>query len=415
MPAKMIDKLTDLAVRQAKAEAKDRKIADGRGLYLLVKSNGAKHWRMKYRFGGRERLLAIGEYPAVGLADARAARDVARRQVGDGIDPVQAKAERKVANIRAAMQTFGVVAEEWIAVRATAKGWSDGHAEQTRQALRDFVLPHLGRRPIAAITAADVREVLDRLARDGKMETLRRVRQRIGGVFAFAVATNRRTDNPVRELRELHAAPQREHFASIKVSELAAFLAALDAYGGHDSTKAIIRMILWTACRTGEIRGARAEEFNLDTGRWTIPAARMKKRRPHVVPLPSQAVALLRTLPAFGEDAEPDALAFPSPGTVDQMASENVVLQALAKMGYKGRLTGHGMRALVATALEEADYPIELVKAQLSHAKSNLTDAAYLRGIRLEQRAVMMQWWADRLSQGGAAASKTNVRPLRAA
>ena len=138
----------------------------------------------------------------------------------------------------------------------------------------------------------------------------------------------------------------------------------------------------------------------------------MKKRRPHVVPLPRQAVEMLRALPAFGLEAEPGALAFPSPGTVDQMASENVVLQALAKMGYKGRLTGHGLRALVATALEEADFSSELVKAQLSHAKANLTDAAYLRGIRLDQRVPMMQWWADRM-EGRAGAP--NVRPLRAA
>jgi integrase len=412
MPAKMLDALTDLAVRQAKAGAKDRKLADGRGLYLLVKANGAKHWRMKYRLGGRERLLAIGEYPAIGLADARAARDIARRQVAEGIDPVQAKAERKVANIRAAMQTFSAVADEWIGVRSAAKGWTDQHAEQTRQSLRDFVLPQLGRRPIAAITAADVREVLDRLARDGKMETLRRVRQRIGGVFAFAVATNRRGDNPVRELRDLHAAPKREHFASIKIDELPAFLAALDAYGGHVSTKAIIRMILWTACRTGEIRGARVGEFDLEAGRWTIPTERMKKRRAHVVPLPKQAVALLRNLPAFQDGAEADALAFPSPGTVAQQASENVVLQALDKMGYRGRLTGHGLRALVATALEESDFPADVIKAQLSHAKSNLTDAAYLRGIRIEQRTVMMQWWADRLD---GSVTSGNVRPLRVA
>jgi integrase len=412
MPTKKIDALTDLAVRQARPGAKDRKLMDGRGLYLLIRTNGAKHWRLKFRYAGSERLLALGEYPAVGLADARAARDVARRQVAEGIDPVQAKAERRLANIRAASQTFDVIAEEWIAVRSKAKSWTDAHAEQTRQSLRDFVLPYLGRRPIAAITALDVRDVLDRICKDGKLETLRRVQGRIRDVMAFAVATNRRPDNPVREFRGMYAAPKREHFASIKPDELSAFLVVLDAYGGHVSTKGIIRMILWTACRTGEVRGARTGEFDLDAGRWTIPADRMKKRRPHVVPLPRQAVEMLRTLPAFGVGAEPDALAFPSPGTVDQMASENVVLQALAKMGYKRRLTGHGLRALVATALEEADFSPELVKAQLSHAKANLTDAAYLRGIRLDQRAAMMQWWADRMA---GRAEAPNVRPLRAA
>ncbi len=412
MPTKKIDALTDLAVRQAKPRTSDWKLADGRGLYLLVRTNGAKHWRLKYRIAGRERLAALGEYPAVGLAEARARRDVARRELADGIDPVQAKRERRAAAINAGLQTFEVVANEWIERRSKAKGWTEAHVEQTRQSLRDFVLPRIGRRPIASLVATDVMAVLDPIERAGKLETLRRVRQRIGGVFAFAVATGRRADNPVRELRGAHEAPEREHFASIKLAELPAFLAKLDEYGGHASTKAIIRMILWTGSRTGEIRGARVTEFDLNAGLWTVPAERMKKRRPHVVPLPRQSVELLRSLPAFAPEADPGALAFPSPGTVDQMASENVVLQALAKMGYRGRLTGHGLRALVATGLEEADFAADLIRAQLSHAKANLTEAAYLRGVRLDQRKPMMQWWADRL-EGRAVGG--NVRPMRAA
>jgi integrase len=412
MPAKLLDALNDLSVRQAKPGPKPRKLMDGRGLYLIVTPQGAKHWRLKYSFAGKERLLALGEYPAVGLAEARRRRDTARDEVSRGIDPVQSKRERRAEAQRNALQTFAVVADEWIATRSKSRKWTEAHADQTRQSLREYVLPKLGRLPIASITAPDVVEVLRPLETAGKLETLRRVRQRVGGVLGYAVATGRRADNPVRELRDAFVAPQREHFASIKVTELPRFLVDLAEYGGHASTKAIIRMILWTACRTGEVRGARVSEFDLDAGTWTIPAERMKKRRPHVVPLPSQAIELLRGLPAFAEDVSADALAFPSPGTVDQQASENVVLQALDKMGYKGRLTGHGLRALVATALEESDYPADLVKAQLSHSKSNLTDAAYLRGVRMEQRKPMMQWWADRLA---GLPSSSKVRTLRAA
>jgi integrase len=412
MPAKLLDALNDLSVRQAKPGPKPRKLADGRGLFLLVTPQGAKHWRLKYSFAGKERLLALGEYPSVGLAEARRRRDTARDEVSRGIDPVQSKRERKAEAQRNALQTFAVVADEWIATRSKSRKWTEAHADQTRQSLREYVLPKLGRLPVAAITAPDVVGVLRPLETAGKLETLRRVRQRVGGVLGYAVATGRRVDNPVRELRDAFVAPQREHFAAIKVAELPKFLADLAGYRGHASTKAIIWMILWTACRTGEVRGARVGEFDLDAGIWTIPAPRMKKRRPHVVPLPSQAVEMLLGLPAFAEGESADGLAFPSPGTVAQQASENVVLQALDKMGYRGRLTGHGLRSLVATALEESDYPADLVKAQLSHSKSNLTDAAYLRGIRLEQRKPMLQWWADRLADFPETSS---ARTLRAA
>jgi integrase len=236
--------------------------------------------------------------------------------------------------------------------------------------------------------------VLAPLEQAGKLETLRRGRQRVGAVLAYAVQTGRRTDNPIRDMQGAFDAPERRHFASIAQADLPAFLRRLDSYQGAERPKAIIRMILWTACRTGEIRGARPGEFDLDAGVWTIPAERMKKRRPHVVPLPSQAVAMLRALETVRPDA---AYAFPSPAGADQQASENIVLQALKKMGYGGKLTGHGLRTAVATGLEESGYSTEIVKAQLSHAKGNLTDAAYLRGVHLERRAAMMQQWADSL------------------
>lgn len=406
MPKKVIDALTDVEVRGAKPRERDYKLHDGRGLFLLVKANGARHWRLKYRFAQRERLLALGEYPDVGLKAARTKAGEARELVRQGIDPVQAGREARVRRESEAAATFDVVAAEWMAKKA--KRWTEGHAEQTRQSLRDYVSPKIGRRPVSTIDAQEIVRVLSPLERDGKLETLRRVRQRIGAVLAYAVQTGRRTDNPIRDTHGAFEAPERQHFASIKRADLPAFLRRLDEYQGHASTKAIVHMILLTACRTGEVRGARVEEFDLDAGTWTVPAERMKKRRPHVVPLPHQAVAMLRELATFRAGA---GYAFPSPAGPDQMASENIVLQALDKMGYRGKLTGHGLRAAVSTGLEEMGFPVEIVKAQLSHAKDNLTDAAYLRGVHLERRAAMMQQWADVLE---GLQRTDNVVPLKA-
>ncbi len=396
MPKKLIDALTDVAVRGAKPAMRDgapidRKLHDGRGLYLLIRASGAKHWRLKYYIGGKERLLAIGEYPDVPLARARLKAAEARGLVHEGIDPVQHGREQKAERVNAAQQTFAVIAEEWLGKKA--KKWTEGHLEQNLQSLRDYVLPKIGTRAVASLTAQDIMRVLEPLETAGKLETLRRVRQRIGSVLTYAVQTGRRTDNPIRDTQGAFQAPTREHFASIGPKGLPAFLKALDAYPGHPNTIGIIRMILWTGCRTGEIRGATPQEFDLDAGVWRIPAERMKKRRVHVVPLPKQAIPVLRDLLKLNAGS---SYVCPSPMGLS-MASENIVLQALKKMGYGGKLTGHGLRAAVSTGLEEMGYPIEIIKTQLSHAKDNLTDAAYLRGVHLEKRADMMQVWADKL------------------
>ena len=409
MPKKLVDALSDVAVRNAKPALRDgvpadRKLHDGRDLYLLIRANGAKHWRIKYHLAHRERLLALGEYPDVTLTRARQKAGEARNLVREGIDPVQDGREQKALRINASLQTFAVVADEWLSKKT--KKWTDGHLEQNRQSLRDYALPKIGARAIASLTAQDVMRVLEPLEAAGKLETLRRVRQRIGSVLSYAVQTGRRADNPIRDTQGAFDAPTREHFASIGPKGLPGFLKALEGYKGHPNTIGIIRMILWTGSRTGEVRGATPDEFDLDAGVWRIPAERMKKRRMHVVPLPRQAVALLRRLMALNAESR---YMFPSP-MHQSMASENIVLQAIKKMGYGGQTTGHGLRAAVSTGLEEMGYPIEIIKTQLSHAKDNLTDAAYLRGVHLERRTEMMQVWADNLD---ALMSGAKVLPLK--
>ncbi len=315
MSRRLIDALSDVHVRSAKPRPLQYKLSDGRGLYLLVKPSGGKFWRLNFRYAGKPRLAALGAYPDTTLASARVKAAEARELVRQGIDTVQQKREQKAARENAALQTFSVVAAEWIAKKA--KKWTEGHLEQTHQSLRDYVFPRIGKRPIAALTAQDVKRVLDPLEEAGKAETLRRVRQRVNAVFSYAVQTGLRPDNPVREMRGAYDAPVREHFASITPKELPAFLVRLGQYRGHESTIGLIRMILWTACRTAEIRGAVWSEFDRDAARWTIPAARMKKRRPHVVPLPSHAVALVRRLepPRMGD------YVLPAQGRPDEIAS----------------------------------------------------------------------------------------------
>lgn len=412
MPKLLVDALTDITVRNAKPRPKAYKLVDGRGLYLLVRPNGSKLWQLKYRFakldaaGDRpaladdrlprrivERVASLGPYPDIGLKRAREKAAEARELVRQGIDPVQHGRTERERRIEESLLTFEAVATEWLAKQAKGKRWTDAHAEQTRQSLETYIFPKVGKRSVHDLSTRDIVRVLDPLSAAGKLETLRRLRQRIGAVFAYAVQTGRLTDNPVLHMTGAFAAPSRTHFTSLRPGDLGPFLRALDAYGGHPTTKAIILMILLTACRTGEIRGAEWSEFDLDSAIWAIPAERMKKRRPHVVPLPRQAVELVKSLREFNNET----LVFPSPGKPDQHASENVVLQALSKMGYKGKATGHGLRATVATGLEEMGFPIGIVKAQLSHAKDNQTDAAYLRGVHLDARREMMQKWADAL------------------
>lgn len=414
MPKKVIDALNDAALRKAKPAQRegavvDRKLHDGRGLYMLVKANGAKHWRLKFRFAGRERLLALGEYPDLSLVAARTAAGEARVLARQGIDPVQHARETKAQRENAALQTFALVADEWIAKKS--KKWTEGHTEQNRQSLRDYVLPMIGKRPIGKLSAQDVMRVLEPMEQAGKLETLRRVRQRVGAIFSYAVQTGRRFDNPIRDTQGAFEAPTREHFASVGPKGLPDFLKALAGYQGHPNTIGIIRMILWTACRTGEIRGATHDEFDLDAGLWRIPPERMKKRRMHVVPLPRQAIELVRDSIELNAGSR---YVFPSP-MGDYMASENIVLQALKRLGYAGKLTGHGLRAAVSTGLEELAYPLEIIKTQLSHAKDNLTDAAYLRGVHTERRGEMMQAWADNLEALEAGAKVLPLRRSKAA
>lgn len=387
--------LTDTALRTAKPADRPYKLADGRGLYLLVNPTGSRLWRLKYRVGGREKLLAIGAYPDISLAKARERREEARRTLADGQDPSAIKRKAKQATVVAATHSFRSIAEEYLAKRER-----EGLAEVTlkkRRWLIDFALPALGEREIASITAAELLQVIRPIEASGRHETARRMRAAIGAVFRYAIATARAEVDPTFALRDALTAPQVEHRAAVTdASDLGAILRAIDGYHGQPTTKAALRLMPLLFPRPGELRAARWREFDLAKATWAIPAERMKMRHPHRMPLPKQAVAILAELQRLTGGGE---YVFPGIGRGDKPISENTLNNALRRLGFGPDVaTAHGFRATASTLLNECGlWSADAIERQLAHAEPNAVRRAYARGAHWEERVRLMGWWADHL------------------
>lgn len=377
--------------RNAKPRSKPYKVFDSGGLYLLINPEGARYWRVKYRLAGKERLLALGVYPDVSLAEAQTGRDEAKRLLREGKDPVVERKAAKLRDERRHANTFEAVADEWLSKKASA--WTPTHAERVRASLALNLYPELGARPIADLTAAELLAALRKIEARDAHELRERVQQRAGMVFRYAIATGRCERDPVADLRGAFTAPTRFNYAALDKKDLPEFFAKLEAYDGEPSTKLAIRLLLLTFVRTGELRGARWDEIDFDRATWEIPAARMKMRLPHVVPLSTQALAVLRELHTLSGSGE---LVFPSRSKPKQPISENTILYALYRMGYHGRATGHGFRATASTILHEAGFAPDWIERQLAHAGTGVR-AVYNKAQHLRERAGMMQHWADLL------------------
>jgi len=389
--------LTDTAIRNAKPSAKPYKLADGGGLFLLVNPTGSRLWRLKYRIAGREKLLAIGPYPDVSLAKAREQRDTARRAIVEGSDPSALKKGARLAAKAAPASTFRTVAEEHL-----GKLEREGLAPVTlakRRWLLDAAYPQLGDRDVATITAADVLQVLRTAEAKGLHETARRMRSVVGSVFRYAIATQRAENDPTFALRGALTSPKVKHRSAITTApEFAALLRAIDAYQGQPATCAALKLMPLLFPRPGELRAALWGEFDLDKAIWSIPAERMKMRRPHRIPLPPQAVAILRDLHALtGTGA--DAFVFPCIGAAKKPISENTLNAALRRLGFGPDIaTAHGFRATATTLLNESGrWNPDAIERQLAHAENNEVRRAYLRGEHWDERVRMMAWWADML------------------
>jgi len=398
--------LTAIEVRNAKPAAKPRKLFDGGGLFLLVTPEGGKRWRLKYRFDGKEKLLAIGTYPEIELARAREARDAARKLLAQGTDPADYRKAERAAERADREHTFGAMAEKWFTKKSGE--WSSASRDKARLYLDSDLLPTLRARPVAAITRPELVSVLRKIEARDALDVAKKCRGWLNGIFQFAMVEGAVEINRATDLHVVAAAaPARRAHPHLPIEELPGFLKSLADYRGDRGTAIAIRLHLLTAARPGELRAAPWSEFDLDEATWSIPAERMKMGRPHVVPLPAQAVALLRELHTLNERSP---LAFPSRDHRDRPMSENTVNTAINRIGYGGRQTGHGFRHLVSTALNERGYNRDWIERQLSHGDEDDIRAIYNGAQYLSQRRQMMQAWADEIDSLQAGGNVTALR-----
>jgi len=383
------DKLTDSKIRQAKPADKPYKLFDGGGLFLLVQPNGSKLWRLKYRFGGKEKLLAIGSYDkGVSLKKAREERDKARDQLVEGIDPSAAKKREKNFEREQAENTFRSIALDW--AKTYGARWMDSHRDRVIASLEADAFPSLGDLPIKEITPPMVLEVIRAVESRGALDVASRVLQRTGAIFRYAIQTGRATYNPAADMKGVLKTRKVEHRRAISPDELPDFFKKLDSYSGEYITKLALRLIVLTFVRTGELRGAHWDEFNFDQREWRIPAERMKMRSLHIVPLSLQALAVLEELRVLTSQYD---LLFPSQRDQRKPISENTLIYALYRLGYHKRATVHGFRALASTILNETGFRPDVIERQLAHVERNKVRAAYHRSEYLEERRKMMDWW----------------------
>jgi integrase len=390
--ANIRDKLTDSKIKSAKPKDKAYKLSDGAGMYLQVTPAGHKYWRLKYRFGGKEKTLAMGVYPDVKLKVARIKRKDARELLDAGKDPGLAKKEQKRQEIMQANSTFEGVAREWHGMQKHR--WTDRHANKVMSSLSNNIFPALGARPIADITPPELLDVLRVIEHRGALVVARETLQRCSAVFRYAIASCRAERNPAADLQGALKPPKETHYASLSAEDLPEFLEKLEHYDGHVMTKLAMRLLMLTFVRTGEIRGAKWEEIDIENKLWRIPAERMKMDVEHLVPLSDQAIACLEELRVITGYYE---MIFPGRANVKKPMSENTILYALYRMGYHGKATGHGFRSTASTILHEMQFPSDAIERQLAHGERNKVKAAYNKALYLDKRTEIMQAWADYL------------------
>jgi integrase len=388
--------LTDTKIKAAKPREKAYKLADERGLFLLVNPNGSKYWRFKYRFGGKEKLLAIGVYPDVSLAEAREKRDAARKMLTNEVDPSLNKQITKRAIKQATENSFQAIAVEWF-TKFSPK-WAPTYSCKVIGRFEKNVFPWLGTRPIHEINAPELLLVLRRIESRGAIETAHRVNQICGQVFRYAIATGRAERDVSADLRGALAPVVPKHHASIiDPLEIGKLLNAINNYQGYFATKCALQLAPLLFVRPGELRHAEWSEFNFETAEWRIPAEKMKMRKIHIVPLAKQVVSILQELyPLTGNGK----YVFPSLLSNSRPMSESTVNTALRRMGYtKEEMTGHGFRSMASTLLNEQGWHFDAIERQLAHTERNSIRAAYNYAEYLPERRKMMQHWADYLEK----------------
>lgn len=382
--------LTDLEIRRSKPREKPYTLNDGSGLSLLIEPNGSKGWRFRYRFDGKPKMLSLGTYPDIPLTEARLKRDEAKKLVVAGINPSDVRKREKQVREEERGNTFEAIAREWYEKRTDR--WSAGYAEEMMKTFETDVFPFIGGRPIAEIKPMELMGVLSRLDERGATEKLRKVRQRCGEVWRYAIVTGRAEYNPAPDLVSAFVPHKKEHYAFLKHEELPEFFRTLNTYSGSIVVKLAMRLQVLTGLRPGELRQGEWAEIDFEKRLWEVPPSRMKKRRPHCVPLSDQAIAIMEQLkPITGH------YQFIFPGRIhhSKPMSEMAMNVLIRRIGYAGRVTGHGFRHTMSTILHEQGYNTAWIETQLAHVDKNSIRGTYNHAQYLDGRREMLQWYAD--------------------
>ncbi|ENE26773.1 tyrosine-type recombinase/integrase [Escherichia coli] len=395
--------LTDIKVRTAKPTDKQYKLTDGSGMHLLVHPNGSKYWRLQYRFDGKQKMLALGVYPDVSLADARTRRDDARNLLANNIDPGDKKKSDKIEQEEA--RTFEQLAVEW---HATNKKWSEEHSRRVLKSLEDNLFPAIGKRNIADLKTRDLLAPIKAVELSGRLEVASRLQQRTTAIMRYAVQSGLLDYNPAQEMVGAVASSNRQHRPSLQLKRIPELLRRIDSYTGRPLTRLAVELTLLVFIRSSELRFARWSEIDFETSMWTIPAEReaidgvkhsqrgSKMRTPHLVPLSHQALAILKDVYKLSGDRD---FVFIGDHDHRKPMSENTVNKALRVMGYdtKVEVCGHGFRTMACSSLIESGlWSRDAVERQMSHMERNSVRAAYIhKAEHLDERRLMLQWWAD--------------------
>ncbi|EAP2785920.1 TPA: tyrosine-type recombinase/integrase [Salmonella enterica] len=387
-------KLTARQISTAKPTEKPYKLSDGGGLYLLVNPNGSRYWRMKYRYAGKEKLLSIGVYPDVTLAEARDKRTQAKRILAAGDDPSEVKqAEREAKNL-AVNNSFELLALEWHEHKKP--NWSSGYADDIMEYLRKDIFPYIGKKAITDIKPITMLSVLKKMEERGVLDKLKKTRQACRQIFTYAIITGRAEFNPVTDLAGALKTPKQQHFPHLMPTQIGPFIHAVNTYSGSKVTRIATLLLMYTSVRTIELRASEWTEFDLDSDLWQIPKERMKMRRPHLVPLSRQVkshLLELKEITGWGK------YVFPGRNDAHKPMSEASINQVIKRIGFAGKVTGHGFRHTMSTILHEKGFNSAWIEAQLAHADRNTIRGTYNHAQYLDGRREMLQWYADYLDE----------------
>ncbi|HGT3158724.1 TPA: tyrosine-type recombinase/integrase [Klebsiella pneumoniae] len=383
-------KLTARQVDTSKPKDKPYKLSDGGGLYLLVNPNGSRYWRLKYRIAGKEKLLALGVYPDITLAEARQKRADAKKVLAAGGDPGQEKQEEKQAKEQAVANSFERLAMEWHSHKSTS--WSEGYAEHLLMYLKKDIFPFIGQKAITDISQVEMLNVLRKMEQRGVLDKLKKTRQACRQIFTYAIITGRAEHNPVSDLAGALKSPKQQHYPHLLVDQIPDFLRALSEYSGSTITRNATRLLMLTGLRTIELRASEWVDIDFDKGVWNVPAERMKMRRPHLVPISTQVRELLEEIHQLTGRGK---YVFPGRNDAGKPMSEASINQVIKRIGYDGKATGHGFRHTMSTILHEQGYNTAWIETQLAHVDKNSIRGTYNHAQYLDGRREMLQWYAD--------------------